>query len=140
MSFAFAMAGPIEPTPPQPPSKHFVFIHRPAIERYENAPLKGERRRYLESLKARGTSHARIKCVSSTLLNVVRLLGLVIPREITPDEVRRAGETWAKQSPRPASPGSVNHGQQIFVSTARQFLRFHRLLSEEGAPLPFFED
>jgi hypothetical protein len=134
-----ATAGPTNQLQASTIGPHLVFTYRPAIDRYERAPLKEERDRYLANLKAQGTSHGRIKCVASTLLNIIRLLRLDVVRTVTPEEVLQAGESWEKESPRLPSPGSVNHGKLIFLCTARQFLRFHRLLSEEPDPLPFFE-
>ncbi len=117
------------------PRVHPILIQRPGIERYDAAPLRSERTKYLESLILRGTSRIRTRIVSNIILNALRFLRLDVPRTITPEEVVRAGESWTLER----NKGVRNHGTQIFVSTTRQFLRFHGLLDERQVPLPCFE-
>jgi integrase/recombinase XerD len=119
----------------QLPKAHPVLVHRPAIRRYEAAPLRDERTQYLESLSKRGTSCIRVRIVSTLILGAVRLLKLDVPRTVMPEEILRAGESWKLEHKHPTR----NHGVQMFVSAARQFLRFHGLLDERRVPLPLFE-
>lgn len=118
---------------------HPIFRRREAIERYENAPVRGLRTLYLEHLSAQGTSIMRLRALSSTLLNVVHLLDFTVPRQIAPAEIEEAADRWAMMTSRPIEPGAAKHGRRLFVSSARGFLRFCGFLIEAREPMRCFE-
>lgn len=116
-----------------------VSIHvRPtAIEKHKAAPLCAERERFLVHRRAQGMCRKNVRGLASTLLHVVRLLNLVVPRQVTLAEIERAGDSWAADTEHLSYRQSRKYSKKSFVTGARIFLRFHGLLDLQVPPQPF---
>ena len=116
-----------------------LFVRQTAIARFEQSHLCAQRTQYLASLLARGTSQSRVRCLSSTLVRVVELLALQELRMVSETEITSAGDRWAANADLHASAGPGRNSKQVFVSAARQFLRFHACLLATARPALQFE-
>jgi hypothetical protein len=75
-----------------------TLLERPSsLGRHREAPLRKEREEFLRRLQQQGTSRAALRNLSGELIHVVRLLRLRKLRDVSPDEIHRAAERFARQ-------------------------------------------
>jgi integrase/recombinase XerD len=111
-----------------------------ARRRFRTAPCLEERERYLFHLMRRGFGPAYLRTVSFFLLRIIEFLQLTTLRMVEPEEVERAGLTWA------AYRGPDRRGKKVTGNTAMRFprlaknwLRFHGRLAVAPAPVHPYE-
>lgn len=108
-----------------------LFQHAAVRNRHSRAPLCRERAEYLTHVQALGHQECTINLMASYLLHVNRVLGLSKQmRRITIDELENAGRKWETYTGplRRRFPGKTTY--ELFMQTARSWLRFHSCLIE----------
>ena len=73
-----------------------ILKERPALARHRAAPLLHEREQFLSHLLRQGTSLLCVRSIAGYLIHIVRLLELTSLRNVELDEVKNAGECWAR--------------------------------------------
>ena len=75
-----------------------TILERPStLKRHRDVPLLKEREEFLQRLHQQGTSRAALRNLASELIHVVRLLRLGKLRDVSPEEIHRAAERFARQ-------------------------------------------
>jgi len=108
-----------------------IFQHPAVRNRHNRAPLYRERVEYLTHVQALGRQDCTIQLMASYLLHVNRALRLAKQmRRVTIDELQNAGRKWETYTGplRRRIPGKTTY--ELFMQTARSWLRFHSCLIE----------
>jgi site-specific recombinase XerD len=107
-----------------------IILEEPsARKRFLTAPCLHEREQYLFHLLRRGMRHERLRGISGTMLQVVRLLGLTTFRTVGVDEIERAGQAWATYQG-PDRRGRPGKSPGALPRVAKNWFRFHGQLAE----------
>jgi integrase/recombinase XerD len=107
--------------------------------RQDTAPLREERKLYLEHLLDKGTSALRVRDVASRLLDINRLLEMTRVRPISNAELDIAAHKWLLHIAAHQKRGVLPSTEATFRSTAERWLRFLgvRPLRQIGLLHPF---
>lgn len=108
-----------------------------ALSRHRTSPLRQGREDFLRYLNTCGTSKANVRVTACYLLQIIRLLRLRKPRDVTPVEVDQATQRWArrKRAFNDIRPG--RHSAARFGWEARRWMRFAGRLRTPRAHQPF---
>ena len=102
-----------------------TILERPStLKRHRDVPLLKEREEFLQRLHQQGTSRAALRNLASELIHVVRLLRLGKPRDVTPEEIHRAAERFARQQLSNPKAHSYVRAASYFAYVAKKWLRF----------------
>ncbi len=115
-----------------------ILKERPALERHRAAPLLREREQFLSHLLRQGTSHLRVRSIAAYLIHIVRLLELTSLRNVELEEIKTAGDCWARDQGRRRRAGIS--AAFCFTNVARRWFRFHgRLTLPQATANPLSE-
>jgi integrase/recombinase XerD len=95
-----------------------------SLNRHREAPLLKEREAFLLHLQLQGTSRAALRNLSGELIHVVRLLRLQKLRDMSPEEIDRAAERFARQQLSNPKAHSYVRSASYFAYVAKKWLRF----------------
>jgi integrase/recombinase XerD len=110
-----------------------------AIARHQSAPLARERKLFLTHLEAGGTCRQTIRTAACYLVQVVHILGLRRPRDVTLEEIQQAANHWNKLRNHDDETSAGQLGVQYFAGIARRFLRFQGRLKTPRIRQPFLK-
>ena len=109
----------------------WLFKHPAAIRRQRTAPFHDERLAFLAYMKEHDRKYNTLRGMAVHLLQINRTLGFSDRmRVVTIDELKEAAREWAHYiGPfRKRLPGKYSY--EVFMRTARAWLRFHHCLQE----------
>ena len=117
-----------------------ILKEQPALARHRAAPLLREREQFLSHLVRQGTRHDRVRSIAAYLIHIVRLLELASLRNVELEEIKTAGECWARyKGPHRQKRAGIS-AAYCFTNVARKWFRFHGRLTLPKAPAcPFSE-
>lgn len=102
------------------------FLEHPFfLNRHRQAPLLKERERFFSHLQQQGTSRKALQNLAGTLLHVMRVLKLNEMRDVSLEEIQRAGRRWAYQQRSNPRACSYGNSASSFIYAAKKWLRFH---------------
>ena len=118
-----------------------AFLEHPFfLNRHRQAPLLKERESFLSHLQQQGTSRKALRNLSAELLQVVPLLKLTEMRDVSLEEIHRAGRCWARQQRVNPKAHSYGNSASSFICAAKKWLRFQERLKLPSAPPMRFGD
>lgn len=112
-----------------------LFKYPAVLARHQNAPLLGERERFLRYLAERGFAHETLLRIARELPHVVQLLDIPHTPLVTAQQVRTAADRWAKQQRSRGRAHTLKWPREHFMRIATDWLRFLGRL-HEPAPKP----
>ena len=95
-----------------------------AIERHLAAPLLDERLRYLSHRAALGCNKKSLRLIAPYLLVFTDYLHLKAIGEIGVEQINRAADQWVSRQPQHQSVTDYREGRMLFISFAKDWLRF----------------
>ena len=102
-----------------------TILERPStLKCHRDVPLLKEREEFLQRLHQQGTSRAALRNLASELIHVVRLLRLGKLRDVSPEEIHRAAERFARQQLSNPKAHSYVRAASYFAYVAKKWLRF----------------
>jgi hypothetical protein len=107
-------------------------------EGHLNAPLAGERIRYLFHWAAQGSTRRSLRVRAQDLLTFIDYLHLETVGEIDEEQINKAADRWAKRQPQPPNVIDFRYGKLRFISHARQWIAFLGRLRQSQVPRPSY--
>lgn len=116
-----------------------IFVRRYIKIQHQTAPLLREREDYLRHLVEVGRKTASLQNAATILLHVVRVMDFSALRCVDETEIKEAGNRWALEyEPHRMQRGNKSSAAR-FVYTARDWMRFQRLLVVPTPPELWFD-
>ena len=117
-----------------------IFEKPCSIARHQQAPLLNERVRFLAHLSSLGCARRKLKTIAAQLLGIICMLDLKESGLVTPDQIRRAAQSWAERQRNGRKIKSTKSSRHGFVNLANKWMRFlDRLKQPARASQPFDE-
>ncbi len=108
-----------------------LFTRPWVLKRYVEAPLLGERDRYLAHCSETGTARFSLALAANFQLTVMNYLKLSGERPVTPEEINAAAELWASRQPLEDAQSS----RRQFRHQATEWLKFLGWLKTSAPPV-----
>lgn len=115
-----------------------LFKYPAVFARHRNVPFYEERNRYLSYRAKEGYAHETLLCIARELLQVVQVLNIPSASGVTPEQIRAAGNRWARQQCRRGRAHTLRWPRELFVQVANEWLRFLGRLDEPVVEHPSF--
>jgi len=110
-----------------------LFKYPAVLARHTNAPFFEERNRYLSYRAEEGCAHETLLRIARELLQIVQVLDIPSTCGVTPEQIRAAGNRWARQQCRRGRAHTLRWPRELFVQVATEWLRFLGRLDEAVA-------
>lgn len=101
-----------------------IFERRWFLARHQQAPLLDERVRFLAHLSGLGFTRPHLATVAAELLGIISTLDLKASGSVTPEDIRRAAQSWAERPRNGRKIKSTKSSRDHFVNVATKWLRF----------------
>jgi site-specific recombinase XerD len=101
-----------------------IFEKPCSIARHQQAPLLNERVRFLAHLRSLGCARRKLKTIAAQLLGIICMLDLKESGLVTPDQIRRAAQSWAERQRNGRKIKSTKSSRHGFVNLANKWMRF----------------
>ena len=117
-----------------------LFKYSTVLARHRNAPLFEEREHYLVHRAKEGCAHGTLLRIARELFQVVHILNIPSTSKVTPEQIRKASDRWARQQCRHGRAYTLKWPRDLFVQVATEWLRFLGRLDEPAIEPPLFMD
>lgn len=112
-----------------------LFQYRKVLARHREAPLLGERERYLQHCADQGMARTTLGQTANELLIIVRFLGMRHTDQwITPEQIEAAAIRWARYQRRRGRCHGLRWSHDRFVWVSKDWLKLLGLLKVPAYP------
>ncbi len=115
-----------------------LFRYPAVIARHKKPPMYEERDRYIKHCAEEGCAHETLLRVARELLQIVQVLDIPPKSGVTSEQIRVAGNRWARGQCRRGHAHTLKWSRELFVQVATEWFRFLERLDEPIVERPSF--